>query len=210
MLIAKGYFDQMNVAEAIESRASVRQYKNQAVPRQDLEEILRLASYAPSAWNLQPWRFYAVQDTGVKTRLVEAAFHQGQVASAPVVIAVVADGPRMLSELDGVARPEVSADPEKLAGFKAMLEKNFGSKTAEEQSRWGAGQAYIAIGYLSLAARSLGYDTSIMLGFNPAAVKDILALPSHTEIPALVALGKADAAGSVRQRHDLTNLVTII
>jgi len=50
----------MHVAEAIASRRSVRAFKPDAVPRAVVEEILTLASRAPSGGNLQPWRVYAL------------------------------------------------------------------------------------------------------------------------------------------------------
>jgi nitroreductase len=47
----------MDVIEAIRQRKSIRGYKPDPVPRQVLEEILELASRAPSAMNTQPWEF---------------------------------------------------------------------------------------------------------------------------------------------------------
>jgi len=47
----------MDVIEAVKKRKSVRGYKADPVPRQVLEQILELASQAPSAMNTQPWEF---------------------------------------------------------------------------------------------------------------------------------------------------------
>ena len=47
----------MDVIEAIKKRKSVRGYKPDPVPKQVLEQILELASRAPSAMNTQPWEF---------------------------------------------------------------------------------------------------------------------------------------------------------
>ncbi len=54
------------VHEAIESRVSIRKYQPEPIPPEDLREVLRLASLAPSAWNLQPWRFHVVTDPAIK------------------------------------------------------------------------------------------------------------------------------------------------
>ncbi len=48
----------MNV---IKSRTSVRQYAQKPVEREKLDEILQSAILAPSAKNIQPWRFVVVQ-----------------------------------------------------------------------------------------------------------------------------------------------------
>jgi len=47
----------MGVIEAVKKRKSIRGYKPDAVPKEILEEILELASRAPSAMNTQPWEF---------------------------------------------------------------------------------------------------------------------------------------------------------
>ncbi len=50
----------MELKQAIESRTSVRVFKNEQLPLEDLKEIVRLASLAPSVANFQPWRFVIV------------------------------------------------------------------------------------------------------------------------------------------------------
>jgi nitroreductase len=45
----------MDVIEAVRKRKSIRGYKPDPVSRQVLEQILELASHAPSAMNTQPW-----------------------------------------------------------------------------------------------------------------------------------------------------------
>lgn len=50
----------MDVIEAVEKRKSIRGYKPNPVPKHILEQILELASRAPSAMNTQPWEFTVV------------------------------------------------------------------------------------------------------------------------------------------------------
>jgi len=47
----------MDIIEAVRKRKSIRGYKPDPVPREVLEQILELASQAPSAMNTQPWEF---------------------------------------------------------------------------------------------------------------------------------------------------------
>jgi len=47
----------MDIIEAAKKRKSIRGYKPDPVPRQVLEQMLELASHAPSAMNTQPWEF---------------------------------------------------------------------------------------------------------------------------------------------------------
>lgn len=50
----------MDIIEAIRSRKSIRGYKPDPVPRNIIEEILEIASRAPSSMNTQPWEFTVV------------------------------------------------------------------------------------------------------------------------------------------------------
>ncbi|MBC7229269.1 MAG: nitroreductase family protein [Actinobacteria bacterium] len=82
----------MDVFEAMEKRRSVRSFRaDREVADELVEELLRCACQAPSAGNVQPWRFVVVRDAGLKERLAKAALGQSFVAEAPVVIVVCAD-----------------------------------------------------------------------------------------------------------------------
>lgn len=50
----------MELSEAIRSRRSIRRFKPEPVPKEVLEKILELAQWAPSAMNMQDWRFILV------------------------------------------------------------------------------------------------------------------------------------------------------
>ncbi len=53
--------DVSSVDLAIESRFSARAFLPKPVPRETLEDILRVASRAPSGTNTQPWKVYVLQ-----------------------------------------------------------------------------------------------------------------------------------------------------
>jgi iodotyrosine deiodinase len=57
-------------------RRSVRQFSSEPVPRELLEDALRVAGSAPSGANQQPWSFVLVSDPDVKARIREAAEHE--------------------------------------------------------------------------------------------------------------------------------------
>ena len=50
----------MELLEAIKTRKSIRNYKPTAIPKETLEEILSIASRAPSALNTQPWEIFVI------------------------------------------------------------------------------------------------------------------------------------------------------
>ncbi len=80
----------MDVMDAVKKRYSVRRYEDRPVEAEKLERVLEAARLAPSAKNLQEWRFVVVQDAETRQRLIEAANGQSFVGQAPVVIAACA------------------------------------------------------------------------------------------------------------------------
>ena len=52
----------MELLEGLQTRRSIRNYTDQPVPREQLREIIRLGTMAPSGQNNQPWRFVTIQN----------------------------------------------------------------------------------------------------------------------------------------------------
>ena len=61
MQVSTAICDRASVDAAIESRFSTRMFLPTPVPREAINDILRVASRAPSGTNTQPWRVYVVQ-----------------------------------------------------------------------------------------------------------------------------------------------------
>ena len=53
----------------LRTRRSIRRFKTKPVPASVIERILETATYAPSAHNLQPWRFALIQTDSAKEKL---------------------------------------------------------------------------------------------------------------------------------------------
>jgi nitroreductase len=189
-------------------RRSIRRYRPDAIPQSDLLALLRIASTAPSPWNAQPWRFIVVQDAEKKKQLREAAFGQGQVEAASAVIVLYSDMPDALARLDEVQHP---AYPEESRNkSRDGLLARFAKMTPGERDQWGRSIAYIALGYLLLAAEAFGFGSSPMLGFDPGKVKALFGLPDHAEIAALVALGYPDEAGLDQHRLPIESITRFV
>lgn len=191
----------LSMTEAIESRRSIRQFVQEPLNQDDLREILRLASLAPSAWNAQTWRFAVVQTPEIKEQLREAAYGQPQVTSAPAVIVIYSDMEDTLQTAEDTAHPGLGD-----AGRtqqRATFDGAFGAQDTAQRGQWGLTQANIAFGFLMLAARGLGYDTVPMLGFDQGKVRQILDLPEHVQFAGILPLGKRAEEGYPHHRHSV-------
>ncbi|HEY3318590.1 MAG TPA: nitroreductase family protein [Coriobacteriia bacterium] len=81
----------MEFAEVVSKRRSVRHFNNKLnVSDADVRDLLSVATTAPTAGNVQPWRFVVLRSLEARERLA-AAMHQKWATAAPVVIAVCVD-----------------------------------------------------------------------------------------------------------------------
>lgn len=81
----------MEFTEVLRARRSVRHLNSRlAVTDEDIHALLQAAVAAPSAGNIQPWRFFVVRSPEARERLA-SSLHQRWAAAAPVVIVVAVD-----------------------------------------------------------------------------------------------------------------------
>ena len=95
----------MDVIDVIRKRRSIREYADKAVEKDKLHRVLEAARLAPSARNLQEWRFVVVTDPDRRRQLAEAANAQEFVARAPVVIACCAEHDNLVMRCGQLAHP---------------------------------------------------------------------------------------------------------
>jgi nitroreductase len=82
----------MAVLEAIRKRYSCRNYLEKSIEKEKLNEILEAARLAPSAKNLQDWRFVVVTDKDKKKKIAEAANNQMFLEKAGAIIVACTNG----------------------------------------------------------------------------------------------------------------------
>jgi nitroreductase len=198
----------LTVTEAAEARRSIRKYEQSPIPRADLTEILRVTSLAPSPWNLQPWRFVIVEDVAIKLKLQEAAYGQPQIGNAPAVIVMYSDMTDAINTVEETVHPGM-AGPQ---GDKAAadIRATFANFSDADKAAWGFAESNIALGFLLLTAQAHGYSTSPMLGFMPDKVKELLALPADSRVPALIAIGIGAEEGFPHHRHSLERIARFV
>lgn len=76
----------MEVLEAIKTRRSVRAYSSKPIPDDIIERMRQALRYAPSACNIQPWRFIFVADAKLRRKVAQAANEQLWMADAPLTV----------------------------------------------------------------------------------------------------------------------------
>jgi nitroreductase len=95
----------MDLYEAIRTRKSVRAWRERSVPEDALARVLDAARHAPSARNMQEWRFVVVSDPVLRRRLGAEAAGQEFVGAAPIVLACCAESDGRLMRCGQAAYP---------------------------------------------------------------------------------------------------------
>lgn len=85
----------MTVKELIAKRRSIRRYLDISVERNKILECLEAARLAPSADNVQPWRFLVIDDPVLKAKFADEVFSgiysvSKFASKAPVLIVILA------------------------------------------------------------------------------------------------------------------------
>lgn len=188
-----------SLSQAIQDRRATPSFLPDPVPESDLKKILAAGLSAPSAYNLQPWRFVVVRDAEQRARLRQAAMKQPKVEEAPVVIVACADleGWRTgdLDEIIRLAQQHGYGDEARYESMRRNIAKFFGSAPgaagglAPDFTVWANRHTMIAFTTMMWMAEVLGYDTAPMEGFYEDQVKATLGIPAHIRVVALLAIG---------------------
>jgi len=78
----------MDILEGIVSRRSIRKYKPDLVPEDDVKTLLEAAMSAPSAGNEQPWEFVVIDDRRLLGAIPTVHPYSRMLDEAPLAILV--------------------------------------------------------------------------------------------------------------------------
>ncbi len=197
----------------IEQRASANRFDpSHVLQSEEIESLIRFATRAPTAYNLQNWRFIAARTPQAKARLRRVAQDQPKVSEAAVTFIVCG----LLPDHDALAdrlRPFMEAgfmSPDTAAGWRegARLQYADDPRTARDEAVRSA-----AFGAATLihAAEAQGLVSGPMVGFDPEGVTREFGLRPHEVPVVLVAVGRA-APGNWPQkpRRPLAEVLDIL
>jgi Nitroreductase len=186
-------------SDTVQDRRATPSFLPDPVPEADLEKILAAGRAAPSAFNLQPWRFVVVRDIEERRRLRLAALNQPKVEEAPVVLIACADVEGWkngdLEKLIALAQAHGYGNEARYASIRKNVSTFFTAAPgasggiAPDFAVWGNRQTMIAFTTMMWMAEVLGYDTAPMEGFDEGLVKSAFAIPESVRVVALLAIG---------------------
>ncbi len=196
------------MAEVAQSRNSIRRFVQEPLNLDDLREVIRLTGLAPSAGNVQTWRYAVVHTPEARARLAEAMTgnNKENVLSAPASVVLYSDAPEAIATLEEIMHPGLGA--EEIARRAAGMRNNLLARTPEQQTEWARTQTFIALGQFVLFARGFGYDTVTMAGFDAEGIKAQLGLSDTASITSVIGFGKRAQDGFGHHRHPVERITT--
>ena len=184
----------METITAIKERRSVKHYDNaHEMSEPEIDALLKLALLSPTSFNMQNWRFVVMTDPEKRAAIQAAAWNQAQVTEASITILLCAN----LNAHEDAGRYWVHAPQsvqDMLVPMIAPLYQNNAELRRDEAMR----SIGIAAQTLMLTAKSMGYDSCPMIGFNPKKVAEIIDLPENHVIGMMLTVGKALKDANVR------------
>ena len=113
----------MELSEVMIKRRSIRSYDSETeISEAQVDEILNAGISAPTAGNVQCWRFVVVRDEKLRKALSIKAGHQKFIGDTPVIIVVCADTSEIVERF-GVRGASLYAIQDTAAAIQNMLLK---------------------------------------------------------------------------------------
>ena len=172
--------------ELINQRQSCRKYA--AVPLEQHKFIACVESgrIAPSAYNAQPWHFYAVNDQAVSAQVALALQDKGMnkyTSACPAFIVITEDNGSFTSAVGAKAKDQ---------DFKSI-------------------DIGIAAAHIILAASAQGLGSCAIGWFNEDNLRETLSIPKSRRVRLVIAIGYADnEPPRKKSRKSLKGCVTFI
>ena len=177
----------MLTLEAIRSRRSVKHFDaSHKMTDQEISEIISLAMLSPTAFNLQNWSFVIAEDAALREQIKQAAMGQAQVTDASLLLILCADLKAWEKDTQRYWRHAAQEVQDFMLPAMDGYYRNKDQVQRDETMR----SCGIAAQTIMLAAKSLGYESCPMDGFNFDEVAKLINLPDDHVITMFVAIGK--------------------
>lgn len=157
----------MELTQVLEARRSIRKYEDKPVRREDIEQMLKAATLAPSWKNSQTARYHVVMTDTMLQEIKNNClpeFNRNSAQNAPVLI--------------------ICSFVKNRSGFERD-----GQPTNEIGQGWGIYDLGLHNENLLLKATELGLDTLVMGIRDADKIREALHIPEDEEIVSVISVG---------------------
>lgn len=213
----------MELIQAIQGRRSIRAFKPDPVPKEKIEEIIKWATLAPSAINLQPWEFIIIcgEEKERLSRRLLKAYREKQISCSPGNVkplpkSIAKRGAQTLEMMNPFFE-EMKVDPNQFINEGSC--NFYGAPVAilicldDSFPKSRLVDIGIILGYFLLLAHEYGLGTC-PIGLITAYeedIKELLNIPENKHVVIGIALGYPDEQSPINRfkspREEFTKMV---
>jgi nitroreductase len=164
----------MEVLECITTRRCIRKYQKKEIQWDLVSNVLEAGRFAPSAGNLQNWKFVVILDEDKRNAIAEACVKQFWMAEAPLHIIII-------------------GEPEK-------AKRHYGDRGERLYTVQGCAAA---MENMMLEAHNLGLGSCWVGAFDEDKIRSIIGAPKEARPQAIVTVGYAAEEPEIPTRYPL-------
>ena len=179
-----------DVNEIFRHQRAIRNFTDEDVPDELVDQVLTAAIHAPSGSNTQPWRFIVIRDQSVKDAISEV-YEEARAAA-----------------YESTQRPP-SGSRQPLSAAPVLIVACVNTPASGQAGFQTGASIYPSVQNLMLAARGLGLGTVLttLHRRRKARIHDILGIPDNIESAAIIPLGWPDREYGPNRRPPLEQFV---
>lgn len=187
----------MELINDLNWRYAVKQYSEELVSEDKIDEIVAAINLSASSCGIQPYRLFVITNPELRQKLSDGSFNAQIHASSHLLVFAALNEVTSEYITDYVAMMERKRNLESgsLDGLKDMIIPYFSAQTLEQHALWSDKQAYIGLGTALIAAAAVKVDSTPMEGFDAKRFDEMLGLSEkglHASV--ILSLGYRDAA----------------
>jgi len=196
-----------------ERRSATFFNKDRDINNQLLEKIINLATEAPSAFNLQPWRIIIVKTEESRQKLFNLANQQDKVLEAPATLIIVGnkEGYSENNPVWAEMLQSVGGDEQMVTGAKEAAAFLYGSSD-ERKLKFAESNAGLLSMAIMIAAKEFGVDSHPMSGIDFDGISKEFGLTDGESAVMTISLGYYDESRQLypRRPRRLFDEITIV
>ena len=170
----------MEFKDIVMQRYATKKFDGRKIEDAKIKALFELIRFAPSALNVQPWKIKVVADQKMKEQLKPATWDQEQITTCSHLLVFCAntDFPGLLGRLENLLK-QSKVPPDTVKMIMGMARDYFLKIPPEAQLAMAQHHVFLALGNALNGAKSLGFDSCPMGGFDPKEYSRILGLPPN-------------------------------
>ncbi len=178
----------METFDAIYQRRSIKEYDAEhKLSREEETKLLEAAIQAPTSFNIQHWRFVIVRDPELRQKIrKELGNDQAQMTDASLLIIMTADTNAWKKNPERYWKNAPKDVADLLVNWMGPFHEGREWLQRDEAQR----SIGMAMQTLMLAAKSMGYESCPMIGFEIEKVAELINLPEDHVMGPMVEIGK--------------------